>query len=121
VGETKRGKKKKKKRPCVGKKIKNKKQCLLIFTHSSQQERERIKAETAVLIKAEAEHKAAPAKDANVKRRKRFVPTKPTRDEKGILNRLRKHDATKAPAFEKALNDKYSKTSGKKKVAPAKK
>jgi len=80
--------------------------------------RERTRAETDALIKAEAAHKAAPAANANVKRRKHFVPNKPTKDEKGVLNRLRKHDSTKAPAFEKTLNDKYSK---KKKAVPEKK
>ena len=77
-----------------------------------------MKAETAELIKAEAEHKAEPASTKAVKHHKRYKPHKPTRDEKGILHRLRKHDATKAPAYEKALNERYS---IKKKAAPEKK
>ena len=79
--------------------------------------RDRVKAETAELIKTEAANKAAP-KNGDVKRKKKFSPKKPTKDEKGVLNRLRKHDNTKAPAFEKSLNEKYSL---KKKAAPEKK
>lgn len=66
------------------------------------------KAETAA-----KEEKAKAKKE--IKKRKKFVPKKPTKDEKGILNRLKKHNATLVPAYEKTLADKYSL---KKKAAP---
>jgi hypothetical protein len=79
--------------------------------------RQRTKAETSKLIQDEAANKNATA-NANTKHKKKFKPTKPTKDEKGVLHRLKKHDATKAPAYEKSLNEKYS---IKKAAAPKKK
>jgi len=76
--------------------------------------RVRQQQETAKLIK-DTQAKAEAGGKKGEKRKKKFPPKKPTKDEKGILNRLRKHDATKAPAYEKTLNDKYS---IKKKAAP---
>jgi hypothetical protein len=50
------------------------------------------------------------------KKKKKFAPKKPTKDERGRLHRLKKHDVAAVPTFEKVLADKYS---IKKKPAPS--
>ena len=77
---------------------------LIIYQH-----RQRLQKEHADLIKqtkVETANKAL--KKADARKKKKFIPKKPTRDERGRLRRARKHDTTAAPIYEKVLNDKYS-------------
>lgn len=59
-----------------------------------------------------------------MRKKKKVIPKKPTKEERGILRRLRKHETAAAPAYEKKLGDKYTlkkKAVSAGKGAPAKK
>lgn len=82
--------------------------------------RQRTKAETLALIEQTKKETTSPVTKKVVKQKK-IVPSKPTKDEKGALHRLKKHDATKVGPFAQALAAKYNKGGKKKAAAPAKK